>query len=143
MINREYPSTRLRRLRQSKTIRDLVAENTVSSNDLIEPMFLVNSKSDAGPVNSMPGVERFEKDQLFREIEEKEAGMLKFVREVDSSKKLYESFLQRVKETNEAQNLQVSKLKVIETPNLPSSPFSPQPAKNFILAFTFKGFFNI
>ena len=57
MINRKYPSTRLRRLRQSKTIRDLVAENTVSSNDLIEPMFLVNSKSDAGPVNSMPGVE--------------------------------------------------------------------------------------
>ena len=54
MINRKYPSTRLRRLRQSKTIRDLVAENTVSSNDLIEPMFLVNSKSDAGPVNSMP-----------------------------------------------------------------------------------------
>jgi len=47
MINRKYPSTRLRRLRQSKIIRDLVAENTVSSNDLIEPMFLVNSKSDA------------------------------------------------------------------------------------------------
>ena len=70
MINRKYPSSRLRRLRQSKTIRDLVAENTVSSNDLIEPMFLVDSKSDAGPVKSMPGVERFEKDQLFREIEE-------------------------------------------------------------------------
>ena len=73
-------------------------------------------------------------DEL-RVIEEKEAGMLKFSREVESSRKLYESFLQRVKETNEAQNLQVSKLKVIETPNLPSSPFSPQPTKNFILAF--------
>ena len=73
-------------------------------------------------------------DEL-RIIEEKEAGMLKFSREVESSKKLYESFLQRVKETNEAQNLQVSKLKVIETPNLPASPFSPQPTKNFILAF--------
>ena len=73
-------------------------------------------------------------DEL-RVIEEKEAGMLKFTREVESSKKLYESFLQRVKETNEAQNLQVSKLKVIETPNLPSAPFSPQPTKNFILAF--------
>ena len=70
-----------------------------------------------------------------RIIEEKEAGMLKFSREVESSRKLYESFLQRVKETNEAQNLQISKLKVIETPNLPSSPFSPQPTKNFILAF--------
>ena len=60
-------------------------------------------------------------DEL-RLIEEKESGMMKFAREVESSKKLYESFLQRVKETNEAQNLQVSKLKVIETPNLPSGP---------------------
>ena len=47
-------------------------------------------------------------DEL-RVVEEKESGMMKFSREVESSKKLYESFLQRVKETNEAQNLQVSK----------------------------------
>ena len=73
-------------------------------------------------------------DEL-RIIEEKEAGMLKFSREVESSRKLYESFLQRVKETNEAQNLQISKLKVIETPNLPSAPFSPKPNRNFVLAF--------
>ena len=73
-------------------------------------------------------------DEL-RVIEEKEAGMLKFTREVDSSKKLYESFLQRVKETNEAQNLQVSRLKVIETPNLPLLPFSPKPYQNTILAY--------
>ena len=80
-------------------------------------------------------------DEL-RIIEEKEAGMLKFSREVDSSRKLYESFLQRVKETNEAQNLQVSRLKVIETPNLPLNPFSPQPTRNFILAFIIS-FFGI
>ena len=43
-------------------------------------------------------------------------------------------FLQR-KETNEAQNLQVSRLKVIETPNLPTVPFSPQPKKNFLVSF--------
>ena len=73
-------------------------------------------------------------DEL-RVIEEKEAGMLKFSREVESSRKLYESFLQRVKETNEAQNLQVSKLKVIETPNLPSIHFSPKPLNNLILSF--------
>ena len=70
-----------------------------------------------------------------RDIEEKEAGMLKFSREVDSSRKLYESFLQRVKETNEAQNLQVSRLKVIENPNLPLVAFSPKPTKNFFIAF--------
>ena len=78
-------------------------------------------------------------DEL-RLIEEKEAGMLKFSREVESSRKLYESFLQRVKETNEAQNLQVSKLKVIETPMLPTSHFSPQPTKNSMLAFLFSFF---
>ena len=71
------------------------------------------------------------KNQL-REIEEKEAGMLNYSREVDSSRKLYETFLQRQKETNEAQNLQISKLKIIEKPSLPANPFSPKPFKNFI-----------
>ena len=73
-------------------------------------------------------------DEL-RILEEKESGMLKFSRELESSRKLYESFLQRVKETNEAQNLQVSKLKTIESPNLPSTHFYPTPQKNFLLAF--------
>ena len=83
-------------------------------------------------------------DEL-RIIEEKESGMMKFAREVESSKKLYESFLQRVKETNEAQNLQVSKLKIIETPNLPTSPFTPQPTKNFILSLflSFIAFYSL
>ena len=69
-----------------------------------------------------------------REIEEKEAGMLNFSREVESSRKLYDTFLQRQKETNEAQNLQISKLKIIEKPSLPGSPFSPKPYKNFMSA---------
>jgi capsular exopolysaccharide synthesis family protein len=73
-------------------------------------------------------------DEL-RDIEEKESGMLKYTRELESSKKLYESFLQRIKETNEAQNLQVSKLKILETPNLPGSHFYPNPVKNSLIAF--------
>ena len=78
-----------------------------------------------------------------REIEQKEAGMLNFAREVESSRKLYENFLQRVKETNEAQNLQISKLKIIESPSLPGGAFSPRPFKNFIMAMTlsFLGFY--
>ena len=70
-----------------------------------------------------------------RETEEKEAGMLNYVREVESSRKLYETFLQRQKETNEAQNLQISKFKIIEKPSLASDPFSPKPKKNFVIAF--------
>jgi len=78
-------------------------------------------------------------------IEEKEAGMLNFSREVESSRKLYETFLQRVKETNEAQNLQISKLKIIETPNLPGGPFSPKPFKNFMMSLllSFFGFYSL
>ena len=73
------------------------------------------------------------KDEL-RETEEKEAGMMNFTREVDSSRKLYETFLQRLKETNETQNLQISKLKIIEKPILPKKPFSPKPNQNSIIA---------
>ena len=70
-----------------------------------------------------------------RIIEEKESGMLKFTRELESSKNLYQSFLQRVKETNEAQNLQLSKLKILESPSLPGSHFYPNPKKNAMVAF--------
>tara|TARA_B100001741_G_scaffold313637_1_gene320808 strand:- start:2281 stop:4434 length:2154 start_codon:yes stop_codon:yes gene_type:complete len=83
-------------------------------------------------------------DEL-RTIEEKEAGMMRFSREVESSEKLYESFLQRVKETNEAQNLQVSKLKIIETPSLSLNPISPRPNQNFIfsLFLSFFAFYSL
>jgi capsular exopolysaccharide synthesis family protein len=83
-------------------------------------------------------------DEL-RVLEEKESGMLKFTRELESSKKLYETFLQRVKETNEAQNLQVSKLKTIESPNLPSFHFYPTPQRNFVLVFiiSFMGIYGL
>ena len=75
-----------------------------------------------------------------RDIEEKESGMLKFTRELESSKNLYQSFLQRVKETNEAQNLQVSKVKILESPNLPGSHFYPNPKKNAFIASIISSF---
>ena len=80
-----------------------------------------------------------------RDIEEKESGMLNFSREVESSRKLYETFLQRQKETNEAQNLQISKVKIIEKPNLPTEPFSPKPFKNFMSALiaSLFGFYSL
>ena len=80
-----------------------------------------------------------------REIEEKEAGMLNFSREVESSRNLYKTFLQRQKETNEALNLQVSKLKIIEFPNLPDEPFSPKPYLNFTVSLivSLAGFYGL
>ena len=70
-----------------------------------------------------------------RDVEEKEAGMLKYSREVESSRNLYENFLQRVKETNEAQNLQLSSIKIIETPFLPTKHIFPKQNQYFIISF--------
>ena len=102
-------------------------------NDVIEKKVFELSYIKNFIMSSKENLEKA-KNEL-RETEEKEAGMLNFVREVDSSRKLYETFLQRQKETNEAQNLQISKLKIIEKPSLPDKPFTPKPKRNFIIAF--------
>ena len=36
----KYPNIRLRRVRNSKCIRDLISENHLSNNDLIFPIFI-------------------------------------------------------------------------------------------------------
>ena len=70
MISRKYPSTRLRRLRQSESIIDLTSESTVSKNDLIQPVFVKEGLSDKEPIESMPGIFRFGEDSVLKEIEE-------------------------------------------------------------------------
>ena len=42
-FKRKYPLARLRRLRSTKSIRDLVAENKLSTDDLIQPIFVKES----------------------------------------------------------------------------------------------------
>ena len=53
-----YPSTRLRRLRQSDWTRRLVRETVLTPNDLIWSMVVHDGKEDRIPVASMPGMER-------------------------------------------------------------------------------------
>ena len=53
------------------------------------------------------------------------------------------SLFTRVKETNEAQNLQVSRLKVIENPNLPLVAFSPKTDKEFFYSFFYLFYRNL
>ena len=64
MPNAEFPSTRLRRLRQSDWSRRLVAENQVTAADLIWPVFVQEGEQQRTPVASMPGVERLSIDLL-------------------------------------------------------------------------------
>ena len=59
-----FPKTRLRRLRKSKWIRNLVAEHNISNNDLILPIFVREGKNKIEPIKSMPGVNRYSVDKL-------------------------------------------------------------------------------
>ena len=59
-----YPKTRLRRLRKSKWLRDLVSETSISGKDLIMPIFLVEGKNKIESVKSMPGIKKFSIDKL-------------------------------------------------------------------------------
>ena len=70
-------------------------------------------------------------------IQEKEVGLLKLHREHESVKKIYDTFIQRVKETNEAKNLQVSNIQIIQEPNASAHPISPNMIKNIILSYLF------
>ena len=70
MISRKYPSTRLRRLRQSESIIGLTSECAVTANDLIQPVFVKEGLSDKEPIESMPGIFRFGEDSVLKEIEE-------------------------------------------------------------------------
>jgi len=63
-----FPTTRLRRLRRTPFLRGLVAEHRLTPADLIWPLFVAEAAS-AGPVASMPGVERHTLDGLLRQAE--------------------------------------------------------------------------
>ena len=70
MISRKYPSTRLRRLRQSESIIKLTSESSLSKDDLIQPVFVKEGLIDKEPIKSMPGIERFGEESILKEIEE-------------------------------------------------------------------------
>jgi porphobilinogen synthase len=63
-----YPSTRLRRLRKTKAIRDLIRETHLSVNDLVMPLFIKHGKEIKNPIASMPGQFQISIDNLAEEI---------------------------------------------------------------------------
>jgi porphobilinogen synthase len=62
-----FPATRLRRLRRSGALRDLVRETTLSLDDLVMPLFVA---PEALPDERLPGMSRHTVDGLVRECEE-------------------------------------------------------------------------
>jgi porphobilinogen synthase len=65
-----FPSTRLRRLRRTETLRGLVRETELSPQHLIQPVFVVAGEGVREGVDSMPGVERFSISELVAEATE-------------------------------------------------------------------------
>ncbi len=62
-----FPQRRLRRLRKHDFSRRLVAENQLTANDLIYPVFVIEGENHREAVPSMPKVERLTIDQLLVE----------------------------------------------------------------------------
>jgi len=60
---------RPRRNRKSAAIRNLVQENSLSVNDFIYPLFLIDGKNKKTEVSSMPGIYRLSLDLMLKEIE--------------------------------------------------------------------------
>ena len=60
----KYPKTRLRRNRTHDWVRRLVSENSLTSSDLILPVFVCDGRNKKEKIKSMPGVFRYSVDNL-------------------------------------------------------------------------------
>jgi porphobilinogen synthase len=69
-ISRQFPKTRLRRMRSSPFSRRLMAETHLTVNDLIYPLFILEGHNQREAISSMPGIERMSVDVLLKEAEE-------------------------------------------------------------------------
>jgi len=65
-----FPIHRPRRLRNSASLRRMVQENLVTTNDLIYPLFAIPGEGVAKEVRSMPGVYQLSVDKIVDEAKE-------------------------------------------------------------------------
>ena len=64
-----FPSRRLRRLRKTEKIRDLVQEVSLSPKDLICPVFVEDGIQTKKQIQSMPAIERFPLSDIVNEVD--------------------------------------------------------------------------
>ncbi|MDX5977257.1 porphobilinogen synthase [Halomonas sp. XH26] len=67
---RHFPATRLRRMRRDDFSRRLMQESTLTPNDLILPVFVLEGENQREAIASMPGVERLSIDLLIEQARE-------------------------------------------------------------------------
>ncbi|RCL40714.1 MAG: porphobilinogen synthase [Gammaproteobacteria bacterium] len=69
-FKRKYPATRLRRLRRNNSIRNLVAENVLTKDDLIQPVFVKENLKKMESIDALPGIFRHSEESIIKEIKE-------------------------------------------------------------------------
>ena len=69
-IDRNFPSTRLRRLRKSANLRAMLAETHLTVSDLIQPIFIKENLSGREAIETMPGINRLGLDIVNEEIDD-------------------------------------------------------------------------
>lgn len=65
-----FPNNRYRRLRQNESVRSLVRESHLSTNDFVLPIFIAEGKNFKQEISSMPGIYRQSLDNTVKEIKE-------------------------------------------------------------------------
>ena len=69
-IERKFPNTRLRRLRRNNNLIDLVSETSLTSNDLIQPIFIKENLNGSEEIETMPNIFRYGIEKALKEIED-------------------------------------------------------------------------
>ena len=69
IITGKFPALRLRRNRKFEWTRRLIQESSLSTNDLILPIFLTEGKNKVQPIKTMPGIKRYSVDRLNKVID--------------------------------------------------------------------------
>ncbi|MGI9287092.1 MAG: porphobilinogen synthase [Pseudomonadales bacterium] len=69
-LSRQFPHTRMRRMRANAFSRALMRENTLTAADLICPLFVIDGANKSQTIDSMPGVERLSIDRVCEEAEQ-------------------------------------------------------------------------
>ncbi len=64
-----FPYTRMRRLRKTGLLRDLVAETSIQTDDLVMPLFVCPGENIKNPIASMPGNYQMSVDKILVECE--------------------------------------------------------------------------
>ncbi len=65
-----FPTVRPRRLRRNQVIRDMVAETTLSIDDFVYPIFVIEGENVRNPIKSMPGIYQLSLEHAIQEAKE-------------------------------------------------------------------------